>query len=157
MKDNDSHQYTPPNALTVPGFRMRPGDGSDFSGPLEGAQAVNRPPPHPFVYTICATVTNMGLQQPREVGIRELRQHASSYLAWVGKGHEIIVTNHGRPAARLVPISDPSEDRIETMIRSGELIGPEDAGDPLDVPIVMPSDPALSSQQILDELREDRL
>lgn len=99
----------------------------------------------------------MGTQQPREVGVRELRQHAGSYLAWVGEGHEIIVTNHGRPAARLVPIDDSGEDRVESMIRSGELIGPEDAGDPLEVPIVVPSGTAPSSRQILDELREDRL
>jgi prevent-host-death family protein len=99
----------------------------------------------------------MGLQQPHEVGIRELRQHASRYVAWVRDGHELIVTSHGKPAARLVPIADTAEDSVEAMIRSGELIGPEELGDPLDVPIVVPSSTAPTSQQILDEIREDRL
>lgn len=98
----------------------------------------------------------MGLQEPREIGVRELRQNASKYLAWVGQGHEIIVTNHGEPAARLVPILDPSEDRIQAKIRSGRLIAPEDPGNPMDIPIVVPSGPVRPSQEILDELREDR-
>lgn len=99
----------------------------------------------------------MGLQQPDEIGIRELRQHASRYIAQVEQGHELIVTNHGRPAARLVPIAVPEEDRIEAMIRSGRLIGPEDPGDPRDIRGVIPSNSTLSNQEILDELREDRL
>lgn len=98
----------------------------------------------------------MGLQQPEQIGIRELRQHASRYIAQVEQGHEFIVTNHGRPAARLVPIADPGEDRIESMIRSGRLIGPEDPGDPRDIRGVRPSKPGPSNQEILDELREDR-
>jgi prevent-host-death family protein len=99
----------------------------------------------------------MGLPKPSEIGIRDLRQNASKYIAWVEEGHELIVTNHGRPAARLTPIGDAAEDRIEALIRSGALIGPEDPGDPLDIPIFVPSDTAPSSQQILDELREERL
>ncbi len=99
----------------------------------------------------------MGLQQPEEIGIRELRQHASRYIAQVEQGQELIVTNHGRPAARLVPIVDPEEDRVQAKIRSGRLIAPDDPGDPMDIPIVVPAAPVRSSQEILDELREDRL
>lgn len=99
----------------------------------------------------------MGLQQPEEIGVRELRQNASKYLAWVGQGHEIIVTNHGRPAARLVPVEDPDEDRVDVLIRTGRLIGPEDPRDPLEIPSIPAPPGAPSSQEILDELREDRL
>jgi len=98
----------------------------------------------------------MGLQQPEEIGIRELRQHASRYIAQVEQGRELIVTNQGRPAARLVPIDDPSEDRIDALIRSGRLIGPEDPGDPRDIKSIPAAPGAQSSQEILDEMREDR-
>jgi prevent-host-death family protein len=99
----------------------------------------------------------MGLQEPREIGVRELRQNASRYLDWVGQGHELIVTNYGRPAARLVPIDEPSDDRIDALIRSGRLIGPEDPGDPREIRSIPPAEGAPSSQEVLDELREDRL
>jgi prevent-host-death family protein len=41
-----------------------------------------------------------------EVGIRELKQQLSSFLDRVESGLEIVVTDRGRPKARIVPISD---------------------------------------------------
>ena len=43
----------------------------------------------------------------KTAGIREARQGLSSLLAEVRKGREIVLTEHGRPVARLVP--PPSE------------------------------------------------
>jgi prevent-host-death family protein len=40
------------------------------------------------------------------IGVRELRQHASRYLAQVRAGDTIEVTDRGRPVARLVPVPD---------------------------------------------------
>jgi prevent-host-death family protein len=37
------------------------------------------------------------------VGVRELRQHLSRYLDRVKAGEDLIVTEHGREVARLVP------------------------------------------------------
>lgn len=105
---------------------------------------------------LCTTVTDMGGQRPREIGVRELRQNAGKYLALVGQGHEFIVTNHGRPAARLVPVSDLAEDRIDALIRSGRLIGPEDPGDPREIRRIPAAPGAPTGKEILDELREDR-
>ena len=39
------------------------------------------------------------------IGVRELRQHASRYLARVVRGETLEVTDRGRPVARLVPIT----------------------------------------------------
>jgi prevent-host-death family protein len=39
-----------------------------------------------------------------EVGIRELRGRLSDYLARVGEGDEIVVTDRGTAVARIVPI-----------------------------------------------------
>jgi prevent-host-death family protein len=57
-----------------------------------------------------------------EVGVRELRQEASKILLRVEEGEEIIVTNHGVPVAKLVPIAQTPEDRIREMLEAGELI-----------------------------------
>jgi len=40
----------------------------------------------------------------KQVGIREVRQNLSALLEVVKGGREIVVTEHGRPVARLVPI-----------------------------------------------------
>lgn len=39
----------------------------------------------------------------KSAGIREVRQSLSSLLDDVKKGHEILITDRGRPVARLVP------------------------------------------------------
>ena len=40
-----------------------------------------------------------------EVGVRELRDHLSRYLAQVQDGDEVVVTDHGRAVARLVGLT----------------------------------------------------
>lgn len=42
------------------------------------------------------------------IGLRELRQHASDYVRRAENGERITVTVAGRPAAELVPVSEPS-------------------------------------------------
>ena len=42
-----------------------------------------------------------------EVGIRELRDHLSRYVDEVRGGTEVVVTDHGRAVARLVPLERP--------------------------------------------------
>lgn len=39
-----------------------------------------------------------------EAGVRELRDHLSRYLKAVRDGREVIVTDHGKAVARLVPL-----------------------------------------------------
>lgn len=41
------------------------------------------------------------------VNITELRQHLPEYLRQVQGGAEIVVTQHGRPVARIVPNREP--------------------------------------------------
>lgn len=40
----------------------------------------------------------------RTAGIREARQHFSTLLDIVRKGREVVITERGRPVARLVPV-----------------------------------------------------
>jgi prevent-host-death family protein len=52
-----------------------------------------------------------------EVGVRELRDHLSRYLAEVTDGREVVVTDHGRPVARLIGFG--RERTIDRLIAEG--------------------------------------
>jgi prevent-host-death family protein len=43
----------------------------------------------------------------RTAGVREARQHLSALLDEVRKGREIVITERGRPVAKLVPLGRP--------------------------------------------------
>ena len=53
-----------------------------------------------------------------EVGVRELKNQLSRYLARVQEGEEVIVTERGRPVARISAL-DHSDDRLAALIASG--------------------------------------
>jgi prevent-host-death family protein len=69
----------------------------------------------------------------KTAGIREARQGLSGLVAEVRKGREIVLTEHGRPVARLVPLRDeaPIAFRSHRRFRAG--IG--QAGAPLSIAI----------------------
>lgn len=46
------------------------------------------------------------------VGVHEAKTNLSSLLRRVANGEEIVITNDGRPAARLVPIAPLGRNRI---------------------------------------------
>jgi prevent-host-death family protein len=53
------------------------------------------------------------------IGVRELNQHTSRYLARVKAGETIEVTEHGLPVAKLVPIQ-PGVGLLERLVARGE-------------------------------------
>lgn len=86
------------------------------------------------------------------VGVRELRQHASDLLRRVAAGESIVVTDRGRPVARLSPV-----------VGSGGLADLRAAGlvrEPLrnmrDAPAAVPvADGELTASQALAAARAD--
>jgi prevent-host-death family protein len=52
------------------------------------------------------------------VGIRELKNGLSSWVARVREGEEIVVTERGRPVARLVSLR-PGVDPLASLIEAG--------------------------------------
>jgi len=52
------------------------------------------------------------------IGVRELRQHASRWLARVRAGESFVVTDRGRPIARLVPLDAPGG--LDGLIATGD-------------------------------------
>ena len=65
------------------------------------------------------------------VGAFEAKTHLSSLLDQVATGKEIIITKHGNPVARLVPI-EPEADQARAMIakmrtpRANMVLGEDD-------------------------------
>jgi len=52
-----------------------------------------------------------------DVSVYEAKTHLSRLLADVEQGREVTITRHGRPVARLVPVSDPADDRAAAVAR----------------------------------------
>jgi len=83
------------------------------------------------------------------IGVRELRQHASRYLARVAGGETLEVTDRGRPVAMLVPIH---ADEWQHLLASGRIIPPTKEGDVLDE---APEDFGVDASATLAATRED--
>lgn len=83
------------------------------------------------------------------IGVRELRQHASRYLARVADGEPFEVTDRGRPVARLVPVPR-GENALEELLRSGRLKSPE-----IDSDLEPPQDFGIDASARLAEMRAE--
>ena len=86
-----------------------------------------------------------------EVGIRELRLNLSRYVARVQTGTEVIVTDHGRPVARLGPVSD-EEAHHARLIREG-IVKParRPKSTTLPPPIPLEGEGPLVSEMVLED------
>ena len=54
-----------------------------------------------------------------EVGVRDLKNNLSRYLDQVEAGVEVVVTDRGRPVARLNGIADATTDKLTALIEAG--------------------------------------
>ncbi|MGH3770788.1 MAG: type II toxin-antitoxin system Phd/YefM family antitoxin [Pseudonocardiaceae bacterium] len=86
------------------------------------------------------------------VGIRELRQHASRYVAMAKAGQRVPVTERGKLVAYLVPAEGPGT-FLESLSLSGEYMPPAGAiGDLLPPPAIPRGRRPLS--EVVAELRD---
>jgi prevent-host-death family protein len=83
------------------------------------------------------------------IGVRELRQNASQYLARVARGESIEVTDRGRAVAVLVPIRG---DRWEELVTSGQILPSLGDGTVLDE---APVDYGINASRRLAEIRAE--
>ncbi len=84
------------------------------------------------------------------VGVRELRQRASSLLRLVENGETVEVTDRGRPVALLTPI--PGGSPLERMRVVGDVEPATADLDDLPEPVVLPPETELPSR-VLARLR----
>ena len=60
------------------------------------------------------SIVELKIEEELRVGIRELRQDASRIIDLVKSGQSFLITEHGRPVAKLNPLQGPTlEDLIE--------------------------------------------
>lgn len=92
------------------------------------------------------------MSEPDSIGIRELRQHASRYVAMAKQGKRVPVTERGKLVAYLVPAEEPTSilDRLEAagQLRRGTGTGITD------IPPLPPGPPG--SKSLSETLREMR-
>jgi prevent-host-death family protein len=86
------------------------------------------------------------------IGVRELNQRTSQVLDRVRRGETVIVTDHGEPIARLVPIGDTAS-ALDELIGAGKATPPRFKG-PLPLAVAF-GEPALDSTDVVRELRGD--
>ncbi len=82
-----------------------------------------------------------------EVGIRELKAKLSAYVRRASAGERIVVTDRGKPVARLTPLATPTG--VERGIEEGWIEPRTRVG-------LGPVDRARSDRSVLDALEEDR-
>ena len=81
------------------------------------------------------------------VGIRELKEKLSEYVALAEQGSDIVVTDRGRPVARLLPYSETSA--LDRGVAEGWIEAPRRVG-------LAPHTPQRASESVLAELADDR-
>ena len=57
----------------------------------------------------------------RKVGIRELKTTLSECVRQVKSGRTLVVTEHGRPVARIIPEAVSLGERVEALRRAGAI------------------------------------
>ena len=93
------------------------------------------------------------------VSIAKLKARLSEYLAAAKAGQEVVITDRGRPVARLAPLSGgrAQEGRLAELVRSGLARPPRKRLPRSFLAAERPSDPAgRSLEAILEERAEGR-
>ena len=88
-------------------------------------------------------------------GVAKLKAKLSEYLVRVRAGDDVLITEHGRPIAKIVPVSSAGEGLAalerEGLVRVGSMKLPKGF---LDAP--RPSAAASAAEALLEERREGR-
>lgn len=90
------------------------------------------------------------------IGVRQLRQNASRYLAMVKGGDTVEVTERGKLVALLVPPGGSRSTR-DRLIAAGRLVPATSPTGRLRSPLPVPIAAGEPNQELLDVEREERL
>ncbi|MBX6388679.1 MAG: type II toxin-antitoxin system Phd/YefM family antitoxin [Frankia sp.] len=89
-----------------------------------------------------------------KVGVRELNQNTSQVIDRVRRGESIVVTDRGRPVARLVPIS-PGTAALDRLVAEGRAVPPT-AGGPVPMPPLLGDRSASATDELIAMRDEER-
>ena len=88
-----------------------------------------------------------------EVGVRELRENLSTWLDRAAAGEDVLVTERGKPKARLTR-AEP-ESVLERLVREGRATPPSEPHGRLPPPVRLPDGISLSDI-VIEERRKSR-
>ena len=86
------------------------------------------------------------------VGVRDLKARLSEYLRQVRRGQTIVITDHGQPVGRIMPVEQPLEERIHFMQEAGLLAWNGQTLPPFKTPFINQSGKLISD--LIVEMRE---
>ena len=94
------------------------------------------------------------MDEAESIGIRELRQHASRYVAMAEAGLRVPVTNKGKLVAYLVPAEDTGS-AFDRLVAAGKVTRATRKGiaDLLPIPPAEPGEASLS--ETLEQMRAE--
>ncbi len=93
--------------------------------------------------------------RPEQVGVRELRQNLSVYLARVKAGETLEVTEHGQPVAQLGPRATRPLSIIDRMIAEGRITPATFDHRKIKLPTALPDPRRPTLSEILKEMRDE--
>lgn len=59
------------------------------------------------------------MKAQKTIGIRELKEQLSGHIHEVKNGATLVITERGKPVARLIPVAADLDDKIQQMLDSG--------------------------------------
>ena len=89
------------------------------------------------------------------VGVRDLKARLSEYLRKVKKGQTIVITDHGQPVGRTLPVENDLMKQLEAMQAAGLIAWNGKKLRPIKAPIVNRSGKLVSD--LVVEMREQDL
>lgn len=93
------------------------------------------------------------------VGIREVTRHTSRVIHRAAAGETLVITEHDRPIAMLVPLPETGDPAVDALIREGKLTPASNPGGIAALLAIEPapaSDP-MDTAEVLAEHRADRM
>jgi antitoxin (DNA-binding transcriptional repressor) of toxin-antitoxin stability system len=93
------------------------------------------------------------------MGIREVTRHTSRVIHRAAAGETVLITEHDRPIAMLVPLPSTGDAAVDELIRTGQLTPASNPGGVAALLAIrpVPASNAENASDVVSELREERL
>ena len=93
------------------------------------------------------------------MGLREMTRHTSQVVHRAAAGETVVITEHDRPIAMLVPLPNTGNPAVDQMIMEGELTPASNPGGVAALLAItpVPANNDVDTAEVISELREDRL
>jgi prevent-host-death family protein len=93
------------------------------------------------------------------MGIREITRNTSKVIHRAAAGETVVITEHDRPIAMLVPLPSTGNAAVDEMIRDGRLTPASNPGGVAALLAITPLEPGshADTAEVVSEQREDRV